>query len=336
MMHATVRFRAALLLAFVCAAAPAAAQKRNITETDLLKFVWIADPQISPDGSHVALVRVDVNEKADTYDTSIWIVATDGKEPRAPPHRRDPRSHAALVARREPARLRPRRREGRPGPAAADLRDVDGRRRRAGGYRDPARRRQPGVVAGWLDDCLFLHRPGRRSENAGERRHDRRSGERGEARVGRQGHHAGGLPRQRRRRFRLRRSGSSIALLDRRGAASRRQHPGDAKAGHLRRVRRRQPQLVAPMARRSTSSPTAAANRTTCRATATSMRSPKMAASPGRSPASTAGSAPIPWRRTASASPSSARWHGTPERSYSQRDLWVVDEPGRHAAESDR
>ncbi len=81
MMHATVRFRAALLLAFVCAAAPVAAQKRNITETDLLKFAWIADPQISPDGSRVALVRVDVNEKADSYDTSIWIVATDGKEP---------------------------------------------------------------------------------------------------------------------------------------------------------------------------------------------------------------------------------------------------------------
>ena len=60
------------------AAAPAAAQRRAITETDILKFVWVADPQISPDGSQVAFVRVDVNEKADTYDTSIWIVAADG------------------------------------------------------------------------------------------------------------------------------------------------------------------------------------------------------------------------------------------------------------------
>ena len=63
-----------------CIAAPAAAQKRTITETDILKFVWVADPQISPDGSRVAFVRVDVNEKGDTYDTSIWIVATDGKD----------------------------------------------------------------------------------------------------------------------------------------------------------------------------------------------------------------------------------------------------------------
>ena len=45
-----------------------------------MKFVWVADPQISPDGSQVAFVRVDVNEKADTYDTSIWIVNTTGTD----------------------------------------------------------------------------------------------------------------------------------------------------------------------------------------------------------------------------------------------------------------
>jgi dipeptidyl aminopeptidase/acylaminoacyl peptidase len=60
--------------------ATVAAQKRSITETDLLKFVWIADPQISPDGARIAFIRVDVNEKSDSYDTSIWIVATDGKD----------------------------------------------------------------------------------------------------------------------------------------------------------------------------------------------------------------------------------------------------------------
>jgi dipeptidyl aminopeptidase/acylaminoacyl peptidase len=62
-------------------ALPAAAQKRGITETDILKFVWVADPQISPDGSRVAFVRVDVNEKADTYETAIWIMPSDGTEP---------------------------------------------------------------------------------------------------------------------------------------------------------------------------------------------------------------------------------------------------------------
>src|SRR5262249_24927782 len=39
------------------------AEKRPITEKDLWDFVWIGDPQVSPDGSHIAFVRVTVNEK---------------------------------------------------------------------------------------------------------------------------------------------------------------------------------------------------------------------------------------------------------------------------------
>lgn len=71
----------AAIVTVLCVAAPGAVEKRPITETDILKFVWVADPQISPDGSQVAFVRVDVNEKADTYDTSLWIVGADGREP---------------------------------------------------------------------------------------------------------------------------------------------------------------------------------------------------------------------------------------------------------------
>ncbi len=52
------------------------AQKRSITEKDLFQFTWIGDPQISPDGSQVAFVKVTVNEKKDGYDTSLWIVST--------------------------------------------------------------------------------------------------------------------------------------------------------------------------------------------------------------------------------------------------------------------
>ena len=60
---------------------PAAAQqKRPITERDLFAFVWVADPQISADGSQVAFVRVTADEKRDTYDTDIWVVAADGRE----------------------------------------------------------------------------------------------------------------------------------------------------------------------------------------------------------------------------------------------------------------
>ncbi len=54
------------------------ADKRAITEMDLFKFVWIADPQISPDGSRVAFVRVWVNQKADRYESALWIVPSGG------------------------------------------------------------------------------------------------------------------------------------------------------------------------------------------------------------------------------------------------------------------
>ena len=55
-----------------------AADKQAITETDLFKFVWAADPQISPDGSRVAFVRVWVNQKADRYENALWIVPAGG------------------------------------------------------------------------------------------------------------------------------------------------------------------------------------------------------------------------------------------------------------------
>jgi len=61
---------------------PVFAQKRNITEKDLFNFVWIADPQVAPDGSRIAFVRVTVNAKKDGYDTAIWTVSTASGESR--------------------------------------------------------------------------------------------------------------------------------------------------------------------------------------------------------------------------------------------------------------
>jgi dipeptidyl aminopeptidase/acylaminoacyl peptidase len=58
----------------------AGSQKRLISEKDLFDFVWIANPQLSPDGKRVAFTRVNVDEKRTGYETSIWIVASDGKE----------------------------------------------------------------------------------------------------------------------------------------------------------------------------------------------------------------------------------------------------------------
>src|SRR5262245_59877250 len=61
----------------------ALAQKRNITEKDLFDFAWVGDPQVSPDGSTVAFVKVTVNPAKTNYDTSVWTVATTGSgEPR--------------------------------------------------------------------------------------------------------------------------------------------------------------------------------------------------------------------------------------------------------------
>jgi dipeptidyl aminopeptidase/acylaminoacyl peptidase len=57
--------------------------KRVITAKDLFTFTWIADPQISPDGSTVAFVRVTVNEKENRYETSLFAVpAAGGEAPR--------------------------------------------------------------------------------------------------------------------------------------------------------------------------------------------------------------------------------------------------------------
>ena len=78
-MHRSVRLTA--LAIFICAAFLAFAQKRSITEKDLFQFNWIGDPQISPDGTRVAFVKVTVNDKKDNYDTSIWSVSMKGDEP---------------------------------------------------------------------------------------------------------------------------------------------------------------------------------------------------------------------------------------------------------------
>src|SRR3954451_9202872 len=73
----------AALACVVCAAAtvvPYAQGRRLITEKDLFAFTWIADPQLSSDGSTVAFVRVTVNEKENRYETSLFTVPASGGE----------------------------------------------------------------------------------------------------------------------------------------------------------------------------------------------------------------------------------------------------------------
>jgi len=56
-------------------------RRRPITEKDLFAFIWVANPQVSPDGQRVAFTRVNVDEKRTGYETSIWTVATAANEP---------------------------------------------------------------------------------------------------------------------------------------------------------------------------------------------------------------------------------------------------------------
>jgi dipeptidyl aminopeptidase/acylaminoacyl peptidase len=69
---------AVLVCVLALVVAPRAQSKRFISEKDLFAFTWIADPNISPDGSTVAFVRVTVNEKENRYESSLYAVPADG------------------------------------------------------------------------------------------------------------------------------------------------------------------------------------------------------------------------------------------------------------------
>ncbi len=177
-----------LALAFAVLAGQAGgAEKRNITEKDLFDFVWIGDPQVSPDGSQVAFVRVSVNEKKEGYDTSIWMVPTTGD---AAPHRittGNARLCAALVAGWEVSRVCARDGEGRE-TGAGSARDVadDGRRCFPVYFVAEGRGRNR-LVAGWEDDRVYeRHEPGGSGETGEEEAEGRgiEESDRGGARSG--------------------------------------------------------------------------------------------------------------------------------------------------------
>lgn len=70
-----------LTLAVAVGAQTAPSAKRSIAETDITKFIWSTDPEISSDGGQVAFTRVEINEKKDDYETSVWVAGTDGRTP---------------------------------------------------------------------------------------------------------------------------------------------------------------------------------------------------------------------------------------------------------------
>src|SRR6185369_1746649 len=72
------RFVAAFTLLLIGLCSLAAAQNRTYTIEDLLKVRRVADPQVSPDGRHVAFTIGDVNFDANRAVNQIYVVSIDG------------------------------------------------------------------------------------------------------------------------------------------------------------------------------------------------------------------------------------------------------------------
>jgi len=68
---------------FVCLLAPAIvrADKRPMKFEDLAAFQRVADPQISPDGKHVAYQVTTVDLAGNKTSTNLWVAATDRMSP---------------------------------------------------------------------------------------------------------------------------------------------------------------------------------------------------------------------------------------------------------------
>ena len=101
-------------------------ERRPIAETDLFRFVWASDPQVAPDGSRVAFVRVAVDRDKDDYETSIWSVSSAGGElrrltngPRDTWPRWSPDGSRLLFLRRPEG-------EGKPKPTQISILRLDG------------------------------------------------------------------------------------------------------------------------------------------------------------------------------------------------------------------
>jgi dipeptidyl aminopeptidase/acylaminoacyl peptidase len=52
--------------------------RRSIAETDLYDFHWIANAQISPDGSRIIYTLVKTTPKHDNYETALWVIPSAG------------------------------------------------------------------------------------------------------------------------------------------------------------------------------------------------------------------------------------------------------------------
>ncbi len=56
-------------------------KRRLLRQDDLLRYIQVSDPQVSPSGNFVAFVRKHVNTVRNEYVTNIWMADTAGEEP---------------------------------------------------------------------------------------------------------------------------------------------------------------------------------------------------------------------------------------------------------------
>ena len=320
----------ALVLAAQQAGSPPAA-RRPITETDLFRFVWIADPQISPDGGRVAFVRVTVNKKKDGYDTALWIVPADGSAPPRP-FTSGPRDIAPRWSPdgRRLAFLRAAEKDGKPQPPQIHL--MRARRRRGAGAHRPAQGRER---AEWSPDGSTLAFTSTTNAKDLEKARAKEAG----APTGRPSARAtcassrapstastAGLRRPARP--------SHVWTVAVPPAADAAPPPRQVTSGEFEEddpawSRRRRAALLHFEPRRT--------SRTTRRPTATSSRCRRGGGAPALVAEHRRADRRTPRRRrTAGASRSAARSTASPLRSYDQPDLFVVDVPGAPPAQPHR
>src|SRR5437870_1067118 len=83
-----------LLTVLLCARVPAAS-KRPMELEDMFSIKRVSDPQLSPNGRWVAYVLTEVNKTENSLNSDIWLISSDGGEPRqltnSPKHDRHPR-----------------------------------------------------------------------------------------------------------------------------------------------------------------------------------------------------------------------------------------------------
>ncbi len=77
-------FRSILVVLITCLSAASAFAARGVTAADYFAFHFLSDARISPNGKQVAYVLTVVNESKNRRESSIWMVAVDG---RGEPHR---------------------------------------------------------------------------------------------------------------------------------------------------------------------------------------------------------------------------------------------------------